>query len=249
MSEISLFEFENQQTENLFSCRNYILRNDRHEKTILENSAGEKMILHFLYKPADISVYKALTEISNPFLCRIYEISENEKGFAVYEEYCDGMTLAEYCGNNEMSEYDAVEIACQICKGLYALHSCGIVHRDIKPDNIIIRNDNTVKIIDYDISKIYKSDKLSDTQALGTVGFAAPEQYGFHQSDCRADLYSLSVLLNYLMTGEHPSVKMCDDKTIAKILKKCLAINPEDRYSSAEELYIAMKKMQRRLKR
>lgn len=156
MSEISLFEFENQQTENLFSCKNYILRNSRHEKTVLENSAGERLVRHFMYKPADISVYKVLTEISNPFLCQIYEISEDEKGFA------------------------------------------------------------------------------------------APEQYGFHQSDRRADLYSLSVLLNYILTGEHPSVKMCGNKSVAGILKKCLAINPEDRYSSAEELYIAIKKAQRR---
>ena len=124
----------------------------------------------------------------------------------------------------------------------------GIVHRDIKPDNIIICDDNNVKIIDFDISKIYKSNQRSDTQTLGTVGFAAPEQFGMQQSDARTDLYSLAVLLNVLLTGEHPSVKMCENKKLLKIIKKSLSINPSDRYSSAEEMFKALDKVRRHLK-
>ena len=142
----------------------------------------------------------------------------------------------------------AMNITCSICQGLYALHNSGIVHRDIKPDNIIICDDNNVKIIDFDISKIYKSNQRSDTQTLGTVGFAAPEQFGMQQSDARTDLYSLAVLLNVLLTGEHPSVKMCENKKILKVIKKCLSINPDDRYSSAEELYNVLNKIRRKLK-
>ena len=129
-----------------------------------------------------------------------------------------------------------------------AVHGSGIVHRDIKPDNIIICDDNNVKIIDFDISKIYKSNQRSDTQTLGTVGFAAPEQFGMQQSDARTDLYSLAVLLNVLLTGEHPSVKMCENKKILKVIKKCLSINPDDRYSTAEELYNVLNKIRRKLK-
>ena len=131
---------------------------------------------------------------------------------------------------------------------MYALHNSGIVHRDIKPDNIIICDDNNVKIIDFDISKIYKSNQRSDTQTLGTVGFAAPEQFGMQQSDARTDLYSLAVLLNVLLTGEHPSVKMCENKKILKVMKKCLSINPDERYSTAEELYNVLNKIRRKLK-
>jgi serine/threonine protein kinase len=158
------------------------------------------------------------------------------------------MTLTDYANGETLAEHDALNITCSICQGLYALHSSGIVHRDIKPDNIIICDDNNVKIIDFDISKIYKSNQRSDTQTLGTVGFAAPEQFGMQQSDARTDLYSLAVLLNVLLTGEHPSVKMCENKKILKVIKKCLSINPDDRYSTAEELYNVLNKIRRKLK-
>ena len=82
---------------------------------------------------------------------------------------------------------------------------------------------------------------------LGTVGFAAPEQFGYTQSDERTDLYSLCVLLNFALTGEHPSVMLPKNKAVARVLKKCLAINPADRYSSAEELYEALKSVKRRV--
>lgn len=245
----SLYNYEQAQIEKLFDCKNYLFRNSRHEKTVLENSSGAKLVRHVMFKPADIAVYKKLATISCPNLCRILEVSEYDEGYVIYEEYCDGMNIAEVMGSRDMSEYEAVETACRICVGLDALHSCGIIHRDIKPDNIIICNDNNVKIIDFDIAKIYKSNKTTDTSTLGTIGFAAPEQYGFSQSDVRSDLYSLSVLLNYMLTREHPSVKLCENKHLSKLLTKCLSINPTDRYSSAKELYIALKKAQRRLKK
>ena len=83
---------------------------------------------------------------------------------------------------------------------------------------------------------------------MGTVGFAAPEQFGMQQSDARTDLYSLAVLLNVLLTGEHPSVKMCENKKLLKIIKKSLSINPSDRYSSVEEMFKALDKVRRHLK-
>ncbi len=114
------------------------------------------------------------------------------------------MTLTDYANGETLAEHDALNITCSIYQGLYAVDNSGIVHRDIKPDNIIICDDNNVKIIDFDISKIYKSNQRSDTQTLGTVGFAAPEQFGMQQSDARTDLYSLAVLLNVFLTGEQP---------------------------------------------
>ena len=205
------------------------------------------MVRHIIYKPADVSVYQRLALINNPYLCRIYEISESTEAYTIYEEFCDGMTYG-LCKRRNTNRTRRLNITCSICQGLYALHNSGIVHRDIKPDNIIICDDNNVKIIDFDISKIYKSNQRSDTQTLGTVGFAAPEQFGMQQSDARTDLYSLAVLLNVLLTGEHPSVKMCENKKILKVIKKCLSINPDDRYSTAEELYNVLNKIRRKLK-
>ena len=249
MSKISLYDFETEQIDKMFDCKNYLFKNSKHEKIILENETGAKMVRHTIYKPADITVYKELAKINSPYLCRILEVSENSESYVIYEEFCDGMTLTEYLNGGTISEYDAVNIACCICQGLYALHSSNIIHRDIKPDNIIICDDNIVKIIDFDISKIFRAEKNADTQVLGTVGFAAPEQFGLQQSDPRTDLYSLAILLNVALTGEHPSVKMCENKKLLKIIKKCLSINPSDRYNSAEVLFKELDKVRRRIKK
>ena len=228
-----------------FKAGTYLLSNGSHSKQIFENEGGDKLIRHYIKKPADMTIYKLLCSISNPFVRRIYDIGEDEEGYVVYEEYCDGMTLTEVCENGEnstLSDSRALDIVSCICRGLVALHESGIVHRDIKPDNIIISNDNSVKIIDFNISKIFKPGSSTDTHILGTIGFAPPEQFGFQQSEPRSDLYSLCVVLNFLLTGQHPSVKLCENKRIRKVITKCLSINPEQRYENARALYRALQR-------
>ena len=95
---------------------------------------------------------------------------------------------------------EAKRITRQLCSALWVLHSMGVVHRDVKPDNVIIRGQEAV-LIDFDASRVYKNAMREDTQILGTTGFAAPEQYGLSQSDGRADIYALGVLLNIMLTG------------------------------------------------
>ena len=248
-NKYDLFEKEEELLESLFPKKSYLLKNKRHEKLILENSRGDKIVRHYIKKPADISVYRTLSTITSSRLCTIYQVSESEDRYAVTEEYCSGMTFAEYIDSEKISDRDKIETACEILKGLHALHSCRVIHRDIKPDNIILCDDNSVKIINFDISKLHKTSNTSDTQLLGTIGYAAPEQFGFTQSDERSDLYSLCVMLNAALTGEHPSVKMYENKAVSKVLSKCLSINPNERYNSAVELYKALKKAQRSVKR
>ena len=123
----------------------------------------------------------------------------------------------------------------QVCEALLCIHEEGIVHRDIKPENIIITNDGVVKLIDYDIARIDDSAKSSDTTILGTTGYAAPEQYGIAKTDARSDIYSIGILINVMLTGEHPSKKMCSGKW-QKIVNKCTRINPDERYQNIREL-------------
>lgn len=245
---LSLYEFENRCIESGFCCKNYLFKSDTHEKALYENPSGEKMIRTFIRKPADISVYKTLVNISCKNLCTIFEVSECDDGYVIFEEYCDGMTLSEMLEDGSFSLRDSISCAMQICCGLYALHKNNIIHRDIKPDNIIMLNDNTVKIIDFNIAKLYKVNKDGDTSILGTVGYAAPEQYGIAQTDFRSDIFSLGVLLNYMITGSHPSVRLCENKYIADILRRCLSINPADRFASADRLYHALEKAKRAVK-
>ena len=99
-----------------------------------------------------------------------------------------------------------------------------------KPDNVIVRG-KEAELIDFDASRIYKSAIQEDTQILGTTGFAAPEQYGLSQSDGRADIYALGVLLNIMVTGEHPSRKLAGGR-IGRIVQRCTMVSPEKRYKN-----------------
>ena len=111
-----------------------------------------------------------------------------------------GDTLGEILQGGLLTAAQAKQITRQLCMALWVLHSLGVVHRDVKPDNVIIRGTEAV-LIDFDASRIYKNENREDTQILGTTGFAAPEQYGLSQSDGRADIYALGVLLNIMLTG------------------------------------------------
>ena len=108
-----------------------------------------------------------------------------------------GDTLGEILQGGLLTAAQAKQITRQLCMALWVLHSLGVVHRDVKPDNVIIRGTEAV-LIDFDASRIYKNENREDTQILGTTGFAAPEQYGLSQSDGRADIYALGVLLNIM---------------------------------------------------
>ena len=107
--------------------------------------------------------------------------------------------------------------------GLGALHRCSLVHRDINANNILITTDGNVKIIDYGIVRLFDKSKSTDTVILGTPGYAAPEQFGFTQSDSRTDIYALGVLMNVMMTGRLPSEDTARGG-ISRIIEKCVMI-------------------------
>ena len=114
MSQKSLYDFETEQIDKMFDCKNYLFKNSKHEKVILESDTGVKMVRHIIYKPADVSVYQRLALINNPYLCRIYEISESTEAYTIYEEFCDGMTLTDYANGETLTEHDALNITCSI---------------------------------------------------------------------------------------------------------------------------------------
>ena len=176
-------------------------------------------------------VYRKLLGISCPNLPQIMEA-------AVLEEYIQGDSLAYLLEGALFSPAEARKIALQLCSALWVLHKLGAVHRDIKPENVIIRGREAV-LIDFDASRIFKSETNRDTQILGTTGYAAPEQYGITQTDERADIYSLGVLLNIMLTGKHPSRELASGR-LGRIVQKCTMVNPEKRYKSALYLMEAL---------
>ena len=179
-------------------------------------------------------VYRKLLPVLCPHLPQIMEAAEQDGQTAVLEEYVQGDTLAELLMGARLTEREARQVTMQLCQALHVLHSMGAVHRDVKPENVILRGSDAV-LIDFDAARIYKDESESDTQVLGTTGFAAPEQYGIFQSDERADIFSLGVLLNIMLTGKHPSREMAAGK-MGRIVRKCTMTAPEQRYQSARAL-------------
>lgn len=179
-------------------------------------------------------VYRRLLPVLCPHLPQIMEAAEQDGQTAVLEEYVQGDTLAELLMGARLTEREARQVTMQLCQALHVLHSMGAVHRDVKPENVILRGSDAV-LIDFDAARIYKDESESDTQVLGTTGFAAPERYGIFQSDERADIFSLGVLLNIMLTGKHPSREMAAGK-MGRIVRKCTMTAPEQRYQSARAL-------------
>ena len=179
-------------------------------------------------------VYRRLLPVLCQHLPQIMEAAEQDGQTAVLEEYVQGDTLAELLTGAKLTEKEARQVTMQLCQALHVLHSMGAVHRDVKPENVILRGSDAV-LIDFDAARIYKDESESDTQVLGTTGFAAPEQYGIFQSDERADIFSLGVLLNIMLTGKHPSREMAAGK-MGRIVRKCTMTASEQRYQSARAL-------------
>jgi serine/threonine protein kinase len=139
-------------------------------------------------------------------------------------EYVPGAALDAWACENHVSEGQALDVMIQLCDILTYLHtqSPPVIHRDIKPGNIIITDDGRVKLIDFGISRVYNENTTTDTVFFGTQEFAPPEQYGFSQTSARADIFSSGVLLGYLLTGktDHKAVlSRCKNKALLHIYK------------------------------
>ena len=212
-----------------FDTLRVIKKSERGEVLLVRHrDSGTRYIFRLFYGNSE--VYQLLLGISCPNLPRIMEVGEKDGRTVLLEEYVQGDTLGELLEGGLLSVAEAKQVTRQLCQALWVLHSMGVVHRDVKPDNVIIRGNEAV-LIDFDASRVYKNEIQEDTQILGTTGFAAPEQYGLSQSDGRADIYALGVLLNIMLTGEHPSRKLAGGR-MGRIVQKCTMVNPNKRYKN-----------------
>lgn len=184
----------------------------------------------------DTELYRRLSGISSEYVAKVYETVRIENEFYAVIEFIQGVTLTDYIKKNGvMTDVQLRDIILQLCSGLEAIHSLGIIHRDINPNNIMLDDSGKVKIIDFGISRFQKANQAADTQILGTQGFAAPEQFGFSQTSIRSDIYSVGVLINYLKTGCLPSEKT-DNGEFSSVILKCTQMDEHNRYSNTAEL-------------
>ena len=179
-------------------------------------------------------VYRKLLGVTCPHLPAILEVATEGDRSLILEEYVQGDNMGELLQGALFTSEETRRIGVQLCRALWVLHSLGVVHRDVKPENVILRGQDAV-LIDFDAARLYRPDSTADTQVLGTMGFAAPEQYGLSQSDHRADIYAMGVLLNVMLTGEHPSRRMAPGRW-GRIVSRCTQVTPEKRYQTMLQL-------------
>lgn len=192
-----------------------------------------------------------LKKLSHPSLPSIIDVIEDDDTFLIVMDYIQGNPLSRTLEENgAQSQENVIGWARQLCDVLGYLHTRdpAIIYRDMKPANIMLKPDGNVTLIDFGTAREFKERNLADTTCLGTVGYAAPEQFGgMGQTDARTDIYCLGATLYHLVTGLNPSEPPYEMKPIReinpslsggleKIILKCTQRDPDDRYQSAAEL-------------
>lgn len=199
---------------------------------------------------AEASIMKNL---DHPMLPRIVGIEEDPKFFYIIMDFVQGENLKTVVSSSGPQAQDTVvSWGVKLCDVLTYLHGKGIVYRDMKPANIMLSPDGNIKLIDFGIAREYKENASEDTTALGTEGYAAPEQYeGKGQTDARTDVYGMGITLFQLLTGVNPSsyqenifsIRLQNPNLssgLDKIILKCTNKDPKKRYQSTEELKKAL---------
>ena len=196
---------------------------------------------------AEVSI---LTRLNHPNLVKVTDIFEDDKLVYIVMDYIEGEDLQHIIEREKViPEETVMEWFRTLADTLHYLHTRKppIIYRDMKPANVILQKDGTLKVIDFGIAREYKAQASGDTTYIGTNGFAAPEQFGLAQSDGRTDIYSLGMTMHYLATGKSPlappygytparKLNPAVSPKLEAILEKCIKDNPEDRYQTAEEL-------------
>lgn len=210
-------------------------RTAKKEILLFRHRELNRCIVQRILRGAEAGVYQRLAGYLHGNLLEIYEAVQDGADAYILEEYFDGVPLSLILEDRKLTKKEGKRVLLAVCDALEVLHGLGIIHRDVKPQNILLDQAGRVKLIDYDISKSYKNEQSGDTTMLGTLGFAAPEQFGLAQSNERTDIFAVGVLINVLFTGEHPSVKLCRGRW-RRLVQKCTNIENAGRYKIILEL-------------
>ena len=201
---------------------------------------------------------QAAAGLLNPNIVNVYDVGEDRGLYYMVMELVEGITLKEYIDRKKrLSAREVISIAIQMCSGIEEAHKHHIIHRDIKPQNIIISNDGKVKVTDFGIARMVTS-KTTTTVAMGSVHYTSPEQARGGYSDEKSDIYSIGITLYEMVTGQVPfngdttvevAMKHLQEEitppselvpdipySLEQIILKCTQKNAERRYSDVDEL-------------
>jgi Tol biopolymer transport system component/predicted Ser/Thr protein kinase len=236
--------------------------------TKLDRDVALKFLPHHLTATADeqarfLQEARAASALNHPNVCVIHDIQEHQGQQFIVMEYVDGKTLRQMVPVQKMQA--AIDYAIQIGEALQEAHCKGIVHRDIKTDNIMVNSKNQIKVMDFGLAKLKGSLKLTKTSStVGTLAYMAPEQIQGGEVDARSDIFSFGVVLFEMLSGHLPfrgeheaamvySIVNEEPQPIQKylpevssevlhILNRALEKDPEDRYQNIHEIVIDLRR-------
>ena len=208
---------------------------------------------------------KAISLLNHPNIVKVYDVSVDDDLQYIVMEYVDGMTLREYLNERggKLTSRETVHFISQILKALEHAHANGVVHRDIKPQNIMLLDNGQLRMMDFGIARISRADnQLSGGKAMGSVHYISPEQAKGDETDCKSDIYSVGVMMYEMLSGHLPfdaddvvevAIKQITDNpkslhelapevpyALVEITEKAMAKLPENRYASAREMLDAL---------
>jgi len=212
---------------------------------------------------------QAAAILNHPNICTVYAIEESDNKQFISMEYIDGTTLSKKISDSPLKINNAVSYAIQIGEALQEAHSNGIVHRDIKTENIMVNSKNQIKVMDFGLAKLKGSIKITKgSSTVGTLAYMAPEQIQGGEVDARSDIFSFGVVLFEMLTGilpfkgEHdasimyailneepePLQKYIPDANsdLIHIINRILEKDPEDRYQSMKEIVSELRRIKKK---
>ena len=202
---------------------------------------------------------EAVAMLSHPNIVQVYDVSASDSANYIVMELIDGISLKQYMEKKGVLNWkETLHFAMQIAKGLEHAHSRGIIHRDIKPHNVMVLKNGSVKVMDFGIARVMSKSNTLTKEALGSVHYISPEQAKGGHTDNRSDIYSLAVVMYEMMTGRPPydgespvavaiqhinggaplpsTLNPNIPRGLEQIIMKGMALEVNDRYVSATEM-------------
>ena len=202
--------------------------------TLVQHTVSGQIFVKKRLSVFNASVFARLKEHPVEGIPRIIEAIPVGEQLIVIEEYISGYTLTTWISSHWLHEETQIcGLMLQLCRIVERLHRADpvIIHRDIKPSNVIVTYDGSVRLLDMNAAKYYDPEETQDTQLIGTVGYAAPEQYGFGASGMQTDIYSIGILLQEMLQSAG-----LVSSALSQIAEKCTRLDPKDRYPAIGEL-------------
>lgn len=210
---------------------------------------GKEYVRKYFMTDGDFSKEKlvAIANLVHPNLPVTHDFYELADRSVIIQDFITGQRLSDIIENRvRLAPEEVVDIVVSLCDAVECMHDQTpnpLIHRDIKPDNIIIEPCGNLKLIDFGAVREYKDDASRDTVYVGTPGYASPEQFGFGQTDTRTDIYAIGMTMNQMLTGKAPErgkepSSLLEDSMLSEIVEKATKFDPEERYENIHKLKV-----------